>query len=93
MNVTGWSRGLEVTGSLAEPVCLGASVDLRAVVEDLGRRQIGQLMVEGGSSICTEVLTAGLADEIRLAIAPFFVGDPGAPQGARQSRLAVHDRS
>jgi riboflavin-specific deaminase-like protein len=70
----------ERLGGLAEPVGLGASVNVRAVVEDLGRREIGRLMVEGGSSIHTQFLTAGLADEIQLAVAPFFVGDPGAPR-------------
>lgn len=37
-------------------------------------------MVEGGSTIHTQFLTAGLADEIQLAIAPFFVGDEAAPR-------------
>jgi len=36
-------------------------------------------MVEGGSTIHTQFLTAGLADEIQLAVAPFFAGDDGAP--------------
>lgn len=38
------------------------------------------LMVEGGSSILTMFLTEGVADEFRLAIAPFFVGQQGAPR-------------
>ena len=32
-------------------------------------------MVEGGGRVLTEFLTAGLADELQLVIAPFFVGD------------------
>ena len=36
-------------------------------------------MVEGGSTIHTQFLTAGLANEIQLAIAPFFVGEAAAP--------------
>lgn len=67
-------------GGLAEPAGLGAAVDLAAVVADLGRRRIRRLMVEGGSTIHTQLLTAGLADEIQLAIAPFFIGDAGAPR-------------
>ena len=27
-----------------------------------------------------QFLAAGLADEIQLAVAPFFIGDPGAPR-------------
>jgi hypothetical protein len=37
-------------------------------------------MVEGGSSIHTAFLAEGLADEIRLAVAPIFVGDHRAPR-------------
>ena len=35
-------------------------------------------MVEGGGRIHTQFLTAGLADELHLVVAPFFVGDPAA---------------
>ena len=37
-------------------------------------------MVEGGGTIHTQFLTAGLADEIQLAVAPFFVGEASAPR-------------
>jgi 5-amino-6-(5-phosphoribosylamino)uracil reductase len=37
-------------------------------------------MVEGGSSMHTRFLTAGLADEALLVVAPFFVGDSRAPR-------------
>jgi 5-amino-6-(5-phosphoribosylamino)uracil reductase len=37
-------------------------------------------MVEGGSTIHTQFLTTGLADEIQLAVAPFFVGDRPHPR-------------
>jgi riboflavin-specific deaminase-like protein len=67
-------------GDLAEVVPLGEEPTPAAVVEDLGRRHVGRLMVEGGQSVLTQFLTAGLADELHLAIAPFFVGDPAAPR-------------
>jgi 5-amino-6-(5-phosphoribosylamino)uracil reductase len=35
-------------------------------------------MVEGGGSILTQFLTADLADELQLVIAPIFVGDSRA---------------
>jgi len=50
------------------------------MVDDLGERGVRQLMVEGGTTIHTQFLTAGLADEIHLAVAPFFVGDADAPR-------------
>jgi 5-amino-6-(5-phosphoribosylamino)uracil reductase len=58
----------------------GDPLSMPAVVTDLGARGIGRLMVEGGGGILTRFLGAGLADELRLAIAPFFVGDSRAPR-------------
>jgi riboflavin-specific deaminase-like protein len=66
---------------LAEVIALGSSlVDVRALLDDLGARGVGRLMVEGGTQIHTEFLTQGLADELHLAVAPIIVGDAGAPR-------------
>lgn len=70
----------ERLGDLAEVVGLGSGLDFAAMLDDLGTRGVGRLMVEGGGTIHTQFLTAGLADEIHVAIAPFFVGDPRAPR-------------
>lgn len=67
-------------GDLATVIGAGEPLDLRRMLDDLGRRGVRQLLVEGGSSIHTQFLAAGLADELRLAIAPFFVGQPDAPR-------------
>jgi riboflavin-specific deaminase-like protein len=67
-------------GDLAEVAGLGAELDFGAMLGDLHRRGVGRLMVEGGGTVHTRFLTAGLADEIHLAIAPFFIGDPAAPR-------------
>ena len=66
--------------NLADIAATGAVLDFGAMLDDLGARGVGRLMVEGGSTIHTQFLTAGLADEIQLAIAPFFVGDAAAPR-------------
>jgi 5-amino-6-(5-phosphoribosylamino)uracil reductase len=58
----------------------GSPLDLGTVVTDLAARGIRRLMVEGGQHTHTLFLAAGLADELQLAVAPFFVGDPGAPR-------------
>jgi 5-amino-6-(5-phosphoribosylamino)uracil reductase len=69
---------------LAEParsatvVDAGPDVDLRWVGEDLSARGVNRLMVEGGGSVNTQLLTAELADELQLVVAPLFVGDPAA---------------
>jgi 5-amino-6-(5-phosphoribosylamino)uracil reductase len=63
-------------GSLATVVDAGWQVDMRDLAEDLSARGIDRLMVEGGGSMHTQFLTAGLADELQLVVAPLFVGDP-----------------
>ncbi|HEX3922114.1 MAG TPA: dihydrofolate reductase family protein [Streptosporangiaceae bacterium] len=67
-------------GDLAEVASVGEDLDFAAMLDDLGARRIHRLMVEGGATIHTQFLSAGLADEIQLAVAPFFVGDPAAPR-------------
>ncbi|ATL67826.1 RibD family protein [Nocardia terpenica] len=67
-------------GELATVVSLGAAVEFGALLDDLGDRGIGQLMIEGGTSIHTAVLAAGLADELHLAVAPLLVGQADAPR-------------
>lgn len=67
-------------GDLAEVAGLGETVDFGAMLDDLGTHGIGRLMVEGGGTIHTRFLTTGLADEIQLAVAPFFVGEALAPR-------------
>lgn len=72
----------ERLGDLADVVDAGDPLDLTAVLADLAGRGVRRLMVEGGSSVLTSFLTAGLADELRLAVVPFFVGDSAAPRFA-----------
>lgn len=67
-------------GGLANIVGTGTELDLTAVLKDLGQRGVRRLMVEGGGIVHTLFLTAGLADEIHLAVAPFFVGEDAAPR-------------
>lgn len=60
------------------PLVLGGA--LPAVLAELAGRGVARLLVEGGASVLTAMLAAGLADELRLAVAPIFVGDPLAPR-------------
>ncbi len=76
----------------ATVVDVGARPTPRAVLGDLAGRRIGRLMVEGGASVLDQFLAAGLADELQLVIAPFFVGDPAAPVFAGPARYP-HDAS
>jgi 5-amino-6-(5-phosphoribosylamino)uracil reductase len=70
-------------GERAVIVDAGAEPTLGGVLEDLStERAVATVLIEGGSLILREALTANLADELRLAIAPFFVGDEAAPRFA-----------
>lgn len=65
---------------LADVVSLGPAIDFGALLDNLGELGIRRLMVEGGSCIHTALLSAGLADELQLAVAPVIVGEDGAPR-------------
>jgi len=56
----------------------GQPVEFSHVVRDLFHRGVRRLMVEGGGQVHTQFLTADLADELHLVIAPFFVGNSRA---------------
>jgi 5-amino-6-(5-phosphoribosylamino)uracil reductase len=77
----------EKLGKVATLVDGGDPVDLNRVVTDLGARGVHRLMVEGGGTIHTGFLTAGLADELQLVVAPFFVGDSRAPRFVSDGRF------
>ncbi|WP_213008174.1 RibD family protein [Paractinoplanes toevensis] len=70
----------ERLGEVATIIDAGDPVDLALVMSDLAARGVRRLMVEGGGSMHTQFLTAGLADELQLVVAPFFVGDSRAPR-------------
>ena len=64
----------------AEVVDAGDPPTAKAILADLDDRGVTRLLVEGGGHIHTMFLTSGLVDELRLAVAPFFVGDDDAPR-------------
>ncbi|WP_078760245.1 RibD family protein [Marinactinospora thermotolerans] len=61
-------------------VAVGDPPDPARALADLARRGVRRLMVEGGGAVHTAFLSAGLADELHLAVAPFLIGDPEAPR-------------
>ncbi len=65
-------------GLVATVVDGGQPVDLEHMTQDLYKRGVNRLMVEGGGTIHTQFLTAGLVDELHLVVAPIFVGDSRA---------------
>ncbi|KAB8168878.1 deaminase [Streptomyces sp. 3MP-14] len=67
-------------GEAATVVGAGDPLDLRRVLADLRGRGVCRLMVEGGSTVHTAFLAAGLVDELHLVIAPFLLGAVGSPR-------------
>ncbi len=56
----------------------GPEVDLRALMQELGRREITSVFVEGGGSIAFSLLAAGLVDKVHAFVAPKIVGGADA---------------
>ncbi|WP_330251484.1 dihydrofolate reductase family protein [Nocardia sp. NBC_00565] len=77
---TGAAKLGDRLAGLAEVVSLGGDIDLGALLDDLGRRGIARMMVEGGTRMHTEFLSADLADELQMAVAPILVGHAAAPR-------------
>ncbi|HET6488736.1 MAG TPA: bifunctional diaminohydroxyphosphoribosylaminopyrimidine deaminase/5-amino-6-(5-phosphoribosylamino)uracil reductase RibD, partial [Syntrophales bacterium] len=61
-------RGIEVKAAGER------KVDLRAVLQELGRRQVSSLLVEGGAGVLTSFIREGLADRIIIISAPKIFG-------------------
>ncbi len=88
-----------LAGTAGELVRGAEPLDLGEVLQDLGRRGVGRVLVEGGRGVLSGLLAAELADELRLAVAPVLVADARAPrlvadgaypwQAGRRARLVA----
>ncbi len=71
-------------GDHAVVVDAGDPLTLDLVLNNLAERSVARLLVEGGAHVLAEFLACErsleLADELHLAVAPFFVADPAAPR-------------
>ncbi|MBO4138769.1 RibD family protein [Micromonospora tulbaghiae] len=83
-------KAREQVGAVSTVVDAGDPATPEAVVADLAGRGVTRLMVEGGGSMHRQFLTAGLADELHLVVAPFFVGDGRAPRFVGDGRFPWH---
>lgn len=57
----------------------GGRVDLRAVLEALGRRGLLSVLIEGGGTVNAAALEAGLVDRVIALVAPRLIGGAHAP--------------
>jgi diaminohydroxyphosphoribosylaminopyrimidine deaminase / 5-amino-6-(5-phosphoribosylamino)uracil reductase len=60
--------------------------DLRAVVRELGRRQILSVLLEAGAELNGAALQAGIVDKLILFYAPKIMGEGGVPMARTPSR-------
>ncbi len=73
-------RARERLGNSAVLIDAGDPLSLDLVLIDLAERGVLRVLVEGGARVLGEFLARDLADELNLAVAPFFVADPAAPR-------------
>ncbi|MCX9156789.1 bifunctional diaminohydroxyphosphoribosylaminopyrimidine deaminase/5-amino-6-(5-phosphoribosylamino)uracil reductase RibD [Niveibacterium sp. 24ML] len=66
-------------------------IDLATLMQQLGERQINELLVEAGAQITGSFISAGLADEILLYLAPCLMGDTARGLGALPEWLSMAD--
>lgn len=86
-------RTTAAVGAVSNVVDAGPAVDLGLVLSDLAQRGVRRLMVEGGGTMHTQFLSADLADEIHLVVAPFFIGDSTAPRFVRDGQFPQNPSS
>ena len=67
-------------GDTAVLIDAGDPLSLDLVLTDLAERGVLRVLVEGGARVLGDFLARDLADELDLAVAPFFVADPAAPR-------------
>ncbi|MCL2560745.1 MAG: RibD family protein [Rikenellaceae bacterium] len=73
------TRRLPHLEPLAE-VIVSEHITAASIAAALSKKGFRRLLVEGGQKIHTMFLSEGVGDRLRLAVAPFFVGEPGAPR-------------
>ncbi|OGP11758.1 MAG: riboflavin biosynthesis protein RibD [Deltaproteobacteria bacterium RIFCSPLOWO2_12_FULL_43_16] len=52
-------------------------VDLKALMKELGKREITSLIIEGGGSLAASAIKEGIVDKITIFVAPKFFGKEG----------------
>ncbi|MBW2617427.1 MAG: bifunctional diaminohydroxyphosphoribosylaminopyrimidine deaminase/5-amino-6-(5-phosphoribosylamino)uracil reductase RibD, partial [Deltaproteobacteria bacterium] len=71
---------LEAAGAEVKTLPAGpGGVDLEAVLDELGRRGVMRLLVEGGPRVAGRFVRAGLVDEVFFLLAPVIIGGENAP--------------
>lgn len=78
------ARGVEV-------ITQGSVLDCSRVLDELAKRQIQSVLVEGGPSLAGLLLEAGLVNKVTFFVAPMIIGGQDAPSaiaGAGAEKIA-----
>ncbi len=78
------SRGVEV-------IAQESALDLPSVLDELGKRSIQSVLIEGGPFLAALMLEAGLVNKVTFFVAPMIIGGQDAPSaigGAGADRIA-----
>ena len=70
----------------------GDGLDLHATLSQLAQRDINEVQVEAGATLCGALLRDGLVDELLLYVAPLLLGDKGRPLFAGLGVNLMSDR-
>ena len=90
----GRARELEASGAELLQLPAGAGgVDLPELLAELGRRQWTRLLVEGGSKVLGGILRGGLADALRVFLAPRILGGAEGLPCAAWQEIDAMDRA
>jgi len=90
------AKNLEAEGVEVIQIAEGGR-NLRGVLQELGKREIQSVLVEGGAEVAGSFYDAGVVDKISFFIAPLVIGGKDAPtaiggQGAQQLSSAMRLR-
>jgi diaminohydroxyphosphoribosylaminopyrimidine deaminase/5-amino-6-(5-phosphoribosylamino)uracil reductase len=72
--------------------CDGGGVDIAAVLEDLGRKEINDLLVEAGPILAGRMMSAALVDELIIYQAPHIMGSETNPMFSTPNWTSLADR-
>ena len=61
-----------------EVVAQGSALDLTSVLDDLGKRSLQSVLVEGGPALAALLLEAALIDKVTFFVAPMIIGGQDA---------------
>jgi len=67
--------------------------DLVVVLEDLGKRNVTSVLIEGGGEVLGQALDAHLIDQVQLYLGPILTGGPViafSGRGANATQTAIH---